>query len=154
MKISKRGFTLIELLVVVAIIGILATIIILSLGGAREKARDSRRAADLVEMRNALEIYYARNLNYPLGSGTCNDSWNAVSATLVGSNLGFYRIPQDPMGEIRSYCYCSSDGQQYTLGAQLEDEMSKLMDSSISNPPCAFTGITACGQDGWYCASI
>lgn len=43
----QRGFTLIELLVVIAIIGILATLIFISLSAARARARDTRVVSNL-----------------------------------------------------------------------------------------------------------
>ncbi len=48
---KKRGFTLIELLVVIAIIGLLSSIIVLSLMVARTKAKDARVIADLAQIR-------------------------------------------------------------------------------------------------------
>lgn len=61
---KKRGFTLIELLVVIAIIGILAAIVLVSVGTARNKAKDVAVKADLANMRAAGELFNDANNSY------------------------------------------------------------------------------------------
>ena len=57
------GFTLIELLVVISIIGLLASVVLVSLNGARAKARNARRLADIKQLQTALELYYDTNVS-------------------------------------------------------------------------------------------
>ena len=63
----RMGFTLIELLVVVAIIGILATIVILNLTGAKNRSRYARVVSDMTNISTAVKSYeVANNNSYPL----------------------------------------------------------------------------------------
>ncbi len=64
----NKGFTLIELLVVIAIIGILASVVLASLGSARTKSRDTSKAAQIKEVKKAMEAYYLDNGAYPLSA--------------------------------------------------------------------------------------
>ncbi len=106
-KLGQRGFTLIELLVVIAIIGILSSVVLVSLNSSRAKARDAKRIADVGSIQQALALYFDSNALYP-----------ANLATLVPTYLP--TAPAAPnVGE--SYLYTpSSDNLSFHLGATLE----------------------------------
>ncbi len=70
-NIYKRGFTLIELLVVIAIIGILAGIVLASLGTARGGANDAKTQEQLSNLRTAMEQYYVGIGNGSYGTTGC-----------------------------------------------------------------------------------
>jgi prepilin-type N-terminal cleavage/methylation domain len=67
----NQSFTLIELLIVVAIIGILAALIIVSVTTAAARSRDASRAEQFKEIQNALSEYYIQNGSYPPQASWC-----------------------------------------------------------------------------------
>jgi prepilin-type N-terminal cleavage/methylation domain-containing protein len=88
---KKHGFTLIELLVVIAIIGILAGMVLVSMGGARQKARDARRQSDMRQIISAEEMYYGDNtVNPDQYYHQDNTTWPTAIGTYMTS------VPKDP----------------------------------------------------------
>ena len=83
-KNTQKGFTLIELLVVIAIIGILATIVLTSLGSARNKAKDAKVQGEMSSLRASAEMYYSTNSNYT-ALFTGGNTWASADAGV--SNL-------------------------------------------------------------------
>ncbi len=78
---TERGFTLIELLTVIAIIGILAAIVITTVGRVRESARSSVCASNLRQIGLAMMLYADDNRgNFPtayVNAPGQNVTWNS-----------------------------------------------------------------------------
>ena len=149
MKKYRKGFTLIEMLIVITIIALLASLILVGMGGARAKTRDARRVADLHNVMNALELYYARYSYYPKNINT----WTDLEGELTGAKIGVSRIPYDPIKATRTYQYGveSSEYQDYVLGATLETPDAVLdddVDDSVYGIDCGSGGSDT---DGVYC---
>ena len=130
-----RAFTLVELLVVVAIIGILATVVVISYSGAQKKARDARRSSDINQIQTALTL--ADNdagggySNYPNVGGSCITSnasatcWNqpmmGTGTTYFSGNAALITFlspylpnpPQDPLAGSRPW----ADAYVYLRGS-------------------------------------
>jgi len=146
---SKKSFTLVELLVVVAIISILASALMVGLGGARKKARDARRISDLRTVQSSLEVYYAQNDIYPNVDG-----WNNLENKLAGI---ISQLPQDPLPGNPNYDYTFCDGgQRYVMQAHLEDAKNcpanyKAPDTTTCNNPALNCD---CVNNQNYCVSF
>jgi prepilin-type N-terminal cleavage/methylation domain-containing protein len=150
LKLKKSyGFTLIELLVVISIIGLLASVVLVALNGARIKARDTKRIADNKQMMTAIELYYNDHDAYPASGGATNGPnafWNnstdASWASLQTLLLPYLsKLPVDPINQSGwagngqySYSYYFCGGRAYMLVYKLENSASQ------TSP-----GVNACG---------
>ena len=100
-KNAPKAFTLIELLVVIAIIGLLSSVVLASLSGARESARDTRRKADLSQLRTAFNLYYNKFGTY-IGEGS--------GCGIDGNGNGWLFSENDTYDYQRKISDCLEDG--------------------------------------------
>lgn len=115
----KKGFTLIELMVVVAIIGLLASIVVVSLQGARSGARDAKRQADLKGLQIAMELCYSDSTCGAAEQYLVYANYTAAKAGGIGTYIIVESMPDDPSTGV-SYNWVSTTST-YCVYADLED---------------------------------
>ncbi len=133
---------MIEILIVVAIIGILASVVLVGLGPAQRKGRDARRISDLRNVQTGLELYFSKCGFYPgdpesgtscIGrtdgtGGVPFGDWSILKTALTGSSIGVNSIPSDPGPAGYQY---SSDGNGYVLAATLDDPSNPALNDDV-----------------------
>lgn len=150
---GHKGFTLIELLVVIAIIGVLSSIVMVSMTYARQKSRDAKRVSDIKNIQLSLEQYYSDNVKYP------TNIYTTLAPTYIQA------VPYDSSGSVactdgtQSSCYkytaynlaggstnCSTvPPVKFHLGATLEANNAITEDADLAAVP---TGYQVCASTG------
>ena len=136
---------------VIGIIGLLASIIVVNLTGARKRARDTKRVADVRNIQTASEDYYGKNGQYPatiggLVTGTQLPMWpldplapSGGAPCAANSDLCYWYASFTPSG--------ASGPQSYHVGASLEDQGSMLLNQDRD---CVSTAGTNCPYPSAY----
>lgn len=142
------GFTLVELMVVIAIIGILATLIMVTLDNTKSTARNTRRLADIKQLQLALKMYYNDNGTYPTAITA------GSSIALRGVNY-LLRVPENPKPwndgtcPNQDYQYRQfENGQRYSISFCVSDATDDLLKgpklataNGVLNCPAGYIGI-------------
>ena len=133
------GFTLVELLVVISIIGILASLTMISMSGATAKARDVRIKQDVSQLRTIAVLIDSDDGSY---ASLCSDT-----STIGGDDA--YSVQQsviqaDVISQGGAIKWCYADSDSYCLSVQLVADASQYY--CIDSSGLANTTSTACGS--------
>mgnify|MGYP000980317824 CR=1 FL=1 len=105
------GFTLIEVMVVVVILGILASLVVVSVAGNTDKARVTAARSDLSAIAQALDLFKLDNFNYPSTDQGLEALVHAPEGARNFPQGGYLKkLPVDPWGHPYQYFSPGSNG--------------------------------------------
>jgi prepilin-type N-terminal cleavage/methylation domain-containing protein len=128
---SNKGFTLIELLVVIAIIGILSSVVLVSLQTTRGKAKDSNAKVSMTNLMIAAELYYSDKGDYgtatvvPTTTTGYPISGTGTLATSVCNYEEVIKLTNAVKSAVGQSVNCYASGQKYAFGTTLTDLTTK-----------------------------
>jgi general secretion pathway protein G len=132
-RIRQLGFTLVELMVVVAIIALLTAAGLVSYRSATISSHNSKRKADLEQIKAALVLYRYDNGTYPptspSGLTTAGQYENPPYTTLQSYLSG--QTPQDPKNTSPYIYTYATDTRTFSLCANLETTQTQYC---VTNP--------------------
>ena len=105
---GEDGFSLVELMVVIVIIGLLATIVIINVMPAADRAATTKARADIATLEQAIDIYKLDHLTYPPAA-------EGLQALVAGRYIR--RLPNDPWGNPYRYTVPGRDGRPFQLAS-------------------------------------
>jgi general secretion pathway protein G len=123
---KEEGFSLVELMVVIVIIGLLATIVIINVMPAADRAATTKARADIATLEQAIDIYKLDHLTYPPAA-------EGLQALVAGRYIR--RLPNDPWGNPYRYTVPGRDGRPFQLASWGADgrEGGSGQDADITN---------------------
>ena len=113
-----RGFTIMELLVVIAIIGILASVVLVSVTTARGGANDAKVKEQLISLRTQADIVYTRYSSKYGSADPATVDCPATANSLTGDATVANLLSTMPTNTLKK-CAVSGTQSAYAVAAQL-----------------------------------
>jgi prepilin-type N-terminal cleavage/methylation domain-containing protein len=93
---QEEGFTLIELLIVIAVMGILSTVVVISVNGINNRAKTETCNANKATIQTAAEAYYALNNTYPASAADIIGAGKLIPSPLPSGTTVTYSATAAP----------------------------------------------------------
>ena len=131
---SRRGFTLVELLVVIAIIGILVSLLLPAVQGAREAARITQCKNNIKQMALACRSHEAAHGHFPAGGKHWSGAaWTGDADKGFGSDQpGGWHYNILPFMEQAALHDLPQDGDPATVTTQQRDGAREMLETPVA----------------------